>query len=118
MYRKSNARLLAISPIIPEQSRQTIEKHKLGFEILYDPNNEFARQLDLVHGFEPPLREVYLKFGIDLEVANGNPVWELPIPARLVISQNHTVKSIDINADYKLRPEPEATLNVLIESSK
>ena len=118
MYRKSNARLLAISPQTPENNRIVIEKNKLGFEILFDKDNSYARSLDLVHGFEGDLIEIYRGFGIDVAKSNGNQVWELPMPTRLIVDQDKKIVSVNINAKYTERPEPEETLNVLIRHNE
>ena len=115
MYRKSNARLFAISPGLPEQSRAVVEKHNLNFEILFDQGNQLAQKLDLVHGFPDELKELYQSaFGIDVEAANGDPSWTLPMPSRFVIGQDHRVKSLDVNASYTVRPEPQETLKVVM----
>lgn len=113
MYRKSGASLFAISPQLPEQSRTVIEKHKLNFEILFDKNNSYAKQLDLVHGFPDELKMIYGQFGIDLEKANGDPSWTLAMPSRIVLDNEHKIKSIEVNASYTQRPEPADTLAVL-----
>lgn len=113
MYRKSGASLFAVSPQLPEQSQELIEKHKLDFEILFDQNNAYANKLDLVHGFPDELKTIYGSFGIDLEQANGEPSWTLAMPTRIVIDTEHKIKSFDVNASYTQRPEPSDTLAVL-----
>lgn len=60
---------------------------------------------------------MYLNFGLDIEQANGNPKWELPIPCRMVVDQQQVIRAIEVNADYTLRPEPEATLQSVKELS-
>ena len=87
-----------------------IEKLQLKFDILHDHGNSFAEQLDLVHSFPDDLKEVYLKFGADLAEVNGESSWTLPIPTRLIVDQSHKVVSIQYDADYKIRPEPEEVL--------
>jgi len=82
----------------------------LNFDILHDPANQFAKQLDLVHGFSDELKDIYLGFGADLAEFNGEPSWTLPIPARISINSDHKIISIQFDADYKHRPEPEEVL--------
>ena len=113
-YTAANACLYAISPQLPEHSRATIEKHGLNFEILYDKDNAFAQQLDLVHGFPQALQDIYQgTFSIDVGGSNGVSVWELPMPSRFVINSDHAVKAKEVNASYTNRPEPEATLQIV-----
>jgi peroxiredoxin len=87
-----------------------VEKHRLNFEILHDQGNAFAEKLDLVHGFEPELKEIYLGLGADLAQVNGEPSWTLPVPARIAVGRDHSILSIQFDADYQRRPEPEEVL--------
>ena len=88
-------------------------KHRLGFPVLSDHGNEYARQLNLVHSFPDDLREVYLQFGIDLSASNGEGSWTLPLATRMVVDQDGIIRRIDSNPDYTRRPEPQETLATL-----
>ena len=91
-----------------------MEGLKLNFEILYDSANQFAEQLDMVHGFPDELMNLYKNtFSIDVGASNGQPVWRLPIPSRFVIDQQHQTKAAEVNASYTVRPEPEETLKIV-----
>jgi peroxiredoxin len=59
------------------------------------------------------LKEVYLKFGIELHEYNGDDSWTLPLPTRLIIGQDGIVRYAEINADYTVRPDPEETIAAL-----
>ncbi len=59
------------------------------------------------------LREVYRSFGSDLAQKNGDPSWQLPVPARFVIDTKGIVRSVEADPDYRYRPEPETTLEAL-----
>ena len=59
------------------------------------------------------LREVYRGFGIDLEKANGDASWTLPMPARYVVDQTGTIRSADVDPDYTRRTEPKDTVGML-----
>ena len=105
--------LVAVTPQTTDQNKQLVTSRNLEFDVLFDEDNQFARALDLVHGFPDDLKEVYAKFGIDVGQANGNDKWELPIPARFVVDQQGVVQSVDYDADYTTRPEPSETLKVV-----
>ena len=77
-----SATRVAITPQIPALNSELVTKHCLNFDVLYDEDNQYARWLDLVHGFPDDLKQVYGKFGVNLEGANGNSKWELAIPSR------------------------------------
>lgn len=90
-----------------------MERHALRFPVLSDVGHGWARQLSLVHALPEDLRKVYTGFGIVLPEFNGDDSWELPLPARIVIDGGGVIRSIDADPDYTIRPEPEATLEVL-----
>ena len=87
-----------------------IERHKLGFEMLSDPGNEYAARLGLRARVPDELKEVYLSIGIDLEESNGSVDWTLPVPARIIVDRAGIVRATDIDVDYTRRPEPEKTI--------
>ena len=89
------------------------EKLRLGYPVLSDAGNAWAKQLGLTHALPDDLREVYRGFGIDLEAANGDDSWVLPLATRIVVDAQGVIRSFDADVDYTLRPEPEATLEVL-----
>jgi peroxiredoxin len=89
------------------------DKHKLEFPVLSDAGNAYARKLAIVHALPADLREVYRKFDIDLPGFNGDDSWELPIPTRLVVDGQGTIRAVAADPDYTIRPEPEETLEAL-----
>lgn len=95
---------------MPGHNQKLVEKHGLDYKILYDQENQYAQQLDLVHGFSDELKQVYLDLGVDLNEYNGDNSWTLPMPARIVVDRNHSIVSFQAAADYKQRPDPEDTL--------
>ena len=111
--RERGAQLISISPQTVENNRELVDKYRLKFEILRDPGNEYAQQLDLRHGFNEALQRIYVGFGADLAEVNGEPSWTLPIPAHLVIGTDQKILSIEYDADYTHRPEPESLLEKL-----
>lgn len=72
-----------------------------------------AAAYGLVHRLPDDLKQVYLKFGIDLARANGDDAWTLPMPARFVIDRGGVIRSAEADPDYTRRPEPADTLAVL-----
>lgn len=107
--------LILISPqMVPYNQAVSAEK-KLKTTILSDPGNAVAAQYGIRHTLPPDLREIYLKFGLDIPAHNGDDSWTLPMPARLIIDTEGIVRYADINPDYTRRPEPEDTLAVLKE---
>jgi peroxiredoxin len=104
------ARICAITPQLPEASRLLIEKHKLGFDLLWDHRNEYAAKLGLRFPLPDDLKGVYLSFGNDLAVRNGEDSWTLPMPGRFVIDATGIVRAVDVDPDYRYRPEAKKTV--------
>jgi peroxiredoxin len=104
---------VAISPQEEVHNLKLIEDKKLNFQIYSDPGNEVAQQFGIRFKFPENLKEVYLKFGIDLQKYNGDDSWTLPLPTRLIIDQDGIIRYAAINADYTVRPDPEETIAAL-----
>ena len=65
--------------------RETEEPKPLSFERLRDHGNRVAEAYGLAFTLPDDLREIYVKFGIDLAKGNGDGTWRLPMPARFVM---------------------------------
>lgn len=74
-----------------------------------------AKTFGLVYTLPDDLRQLYLKFGIDLVKFNGDETWTLPMPARYIVDQAGIVRYAKADPDYTVRPEPEDTLTALKE---
>ncbi|WMN60874.1 AhpC/TSA family protein [Pseudoalteromonas xiamenensis] len=107
------AKLLAITPELPDASLTTAEKNALEFSVLSDPQALFAKQLGLVFTLPESLKPIYQKFGIDIEAHNGKGVFELPVAATYVIDKSGLVIFADVNADYTRRAEPIDVIHAL-----
>ena len=102
--------ICAITPQPPDASRPLIEKHKIDFDLLSDHRNEYAAKLGLRFKLPDDLKQVYLSFGNDLAVHNGEDSWTLAMPGRLVVDVKGVVRAVDVDPDYRYRPEPEKTV--------
>ena len=77
----------------------------MNFEILYDKDNSYARELDLVHGFPQELQDIYQgTFSIDVGGSNGTTIWELPMASRFVIDSDHAVKAQAVSYTHLTLP--------------
>jgi len=105
------ATICAITPQPPQSSRELIEKHKITFDLLSDRGNEYAAELGLRFKLPDDLKQVYLSFGNDLAVRNGEDSWTLAMPGRFVIDRSGIVRALDVDPDYRFRPEPQKTVD-------
>ena len=110
MLKELGATICAITPQPPHASRPLIEKHKISFDLLSDYGNGYAAKLGLRFKLPNDLKQVYLSFGNDLVVRNSENSWTLPMPGRFVIDALGIVRAVDVDPDYRYRPEPEKTV--------
>ena len=114
-FKSHGARLIAISPQLPDESMSTAEKNELSFPVLSDAGNKVAKEFGLVFTLSEQLRPLYESFNIDLPATNGDKSFELPIPATFIIDSDGVVKGAFVNADYKQRMNLSDIINVLKE---
>ncbi|MCA8300247.1 AhpC/TSA family protein [Burkholderia seminalis] len=108
------AQLVAISPQTAPNSRRSQRENHVTFPILSDPGNEVAAAFGIRFKLPDYLADLYKTvFKNDLAVANGEPSWTLPMPARFVIGQDGVILYAEVNPDYTRRPDPEELLPVL-----
>ena len=109
--RELGTSIAAITPQLAQASRTLIEQKKVSFDLLSDPGNAYTAKLGLRFKLPDDLKAVYLSFGNDLAVRNGEESWTLPMPGRFVIDRGGIVRAADVDPDYEHRPEPEKTIN-------
>jgi peroxiredoxin len=108
------ARLVAISPQLPVNSRRSQRDNKLSFPILSDAGNAVAASFGLRFKMPDYLIELYRDtFKNDLALVNGDASWTLPMPARYVIGSDGTIAYAEVNPDYTRRPDPSELLPTL-----
>jgi peroxiredoxin len=112
-----DASLVAISPQTKHQSYLMADQHHLRFPLLADAENSIARQFGLVYRVPEYQQDVYRSVFVNLPFANGDPSWELPIPATYILDQDSTVLYSAANPDYTQRPEPSEILQFLSQLS-
>jgi peroxiredoxin len=107
------ARLVAISPQLPDGSLSTAETNALTFDILSDVGNGVARRFGLVWSLPEELRAALRSNNKALPGINGDDSWELPVPATYVIARDGRVALAAVESDYRKRLEPGAILAAL-----
>jgi peroxiredoxin len=107
------ARLVAVSPQIPDESMSLAEKHALDFTVLSDIGSDTAKAYGLAFDLPDDLAAVYDKLGFDLPRVNGGHPRTLPIPATYVIDQTGSVRWAFTDTDYTKRAEPADVITAL-----
>ena len=111
------ADLVAISPQLPQYSKQIVKKHNLAFPILSDFDNSVATSFGLTFSLPEELKAVYIELGIDLPRFNGNDSWQLPIAGRFITNSQGIIRNVEAHPDYTRRPEPTAIIDYLQSAS-
>jgi peroxiredoxin len=103
----AGARLVALTPELPDKSLSTKEKNALTFEVLTDLNHAVARQYGIVFELTPEVRDLYKKH-FDLTEFNGADAGDgtLPLAATYIIGTDGVIRSVFVDADYRKRVEP------------
>ncbi|CAL9494773.1 peroxiredoxin-like family protein [Streptomyces sp. enrichment culture] len=111
------ARLVAVSPQIPDESLSLTEKHGLAFDVLSDIGSDTAKQYGLAFDLPDDLAAVYDKLGFDLQRVNDGHPRTLPLPATYVIDRDGVIRWAFVDTDYTTRAEPADILSALDASA-
>ena len=108
------AELVVISPQSQERAAKQTAAMGLKFSLLSDEGNGTAKAFGLAYQLPDDVKDVYLHvFKVDLSRFNAGKDWTLPIPARVVIDRQGVIRDIKADPDYRYRPEPSDTVEVL-----
>jgi len=112
--REHGALLVAISPQTERQSDFMRGQHGLPFPVLSDPGNVIAEMFGLVYTVPEYMRTYYRSILVNIPFVNGDDSWRLPIPGTYVIGKDRKVLFAEAHADFRVRPEPEEALQVVL----
>ncbi|MDQ1006384.1 peroxiredoxin [Streptomyces sp. V4I23] len=107
------ARLVAVSPQVPDESLSLSEKHALTFDVLSDVGSGTAKEYGLAFDLSDELGALYDSFGFELQRVNGGHPRTLPLPATYVIDRAGVVRWAFVSTDYTTRAEPADILAAL-----
>jgi len=107
------ARLVAVSPQLPDNSMSTAEANALLFDVLSDVGNHIARSYGLAYTLPGELQQALRSVNKALPDVNGDESWELPVPATYVIDPGRRIAAAQIDVDYRNRLDPEEIMAAL-----
>lgn len=112
--RAKGASLVAISPMLPDASMTVAERNELEFPVLSDVGCEVAAAFGLVFVVDARIQQMYIeRLGNDLPKLNGDETFRLPLAATYVIGGDGIVRYAYVEADYRVRADPEEVLAAL-----
>ncbi|QDS99606.1 peroxiredoxin-like family protein [Adhaeretor mobilis] len=101
----AGARLVVLTPELPEKAKETAEANDLDIVALHDKDNTVAQKYGLVFKLPEAIIPAY-RDRLKLPEYNGNDVMELPLAATYVIDKSGKIIYAFLDADYKKRAEP------------
>lgn len=111
-FEKLGAKLIALTPELPDQSLSTAEKNNLSFEVLSDVGNKVGKTYGVVFTLTDEVAKIYQE-KFDLHGYNGDSSNELPLAATYIIRPDGTIIYAFLNADYRNRAEPSELTEVI-----
>ncbi len=113
-YRNNNEQLnlITVTPEMPQYANSMRIDNQLDFPLIYDSKLQFATKLGLIWKIDNQLKQLLLKWNIDLSERNCSADFTLPVPATFVIDKNYQIKFRFIEEDYSIRAEPEQVIKV------
>jgi peroxiredoxin len=109
------ATAVGIMPGGREQVAETAAKRGIGYPLLADPANRFARMCGLAYELSPAHIRIHRARGRDFPALHNEPIWRLPVPAVFVVEANARVAWAFSDVDPACWPDPDALLASLEE---
>lgn len=107
------ARVIAISPELPEYVQKTIQKTAASFSILSDRGHVIMDRYGTTMNLDAASQSRLKTVGVDLSVVNGTNGYVLPVPAVFIINQQGKIDYIFFEPNYRVRPSVKEILNHL-----
>lgn len=113
LIKEKGASVIGISPEIETSIIKTIEKTHATFPLIHDEEYKIMNAYKVAFKVDEKTIEQYKKWSIDIESANGNTDFILPVPATYVIGKDGIIKFVHFNPDYKQRAKVKEILEHL-----
>lgn len=110
--------IVAISPDLPENLKESLDKNKLEYQLLSDSKADAAKALGIAFKVDAETNKKYLGYGIDLEKASGEKHRILPIPAAILLDTTGKVDFIFSSPDYTVRVDQDVLLAAAKSAAK
>lgn len=109
-----NYKLIAISMDKPEKLFESVNKHKLKYELFSDSDAEVVKAFGIAFKVEDNLVNILREHKMDLEVSSGQTHHILPVPSVFIADEEGKILFEYVNPDYKIR----ISGNLLLETAK
>jgi peroxiredoxin len=107
------ATAIGISPELPERLAATVRSRALGFPLLSDPANAYARLCGVAYELSPDHIRIHRDRNRSLPAMHGDGKWRLPVPAVYVVEPSGRVVFAFADVDPSRWPDPKDLLDAL-----
>lgn len=104
LIQEKGATVVAVSPEKPELIKQTVEKTKAAYPVIFDEGMKIMKGYEVEYELEETTLARYRSSGLDIEKNNGDNGKYLPVPAVYIIDKESNVTYRFFDTDYKKRP--------------
>jgi peroxiredoxin len=104
------ARAVGVTPEPPARIAESVHRRGLGYLVLSDPANRYARMCGLAYELSSGHVRIHRERGRDFSRLHGDTTWRLPIPAVFVIEPDARVAFAFSDVDPARWPDPEELL--------
>lgn len=101
------AQAVGIMPDTPEEVAATARQRGIGYKLLGDPANGYARTCGLAYELSPNHIRIHRERGRDFPRRHGDAKWRLPVPAVFVVRPDARVAFAFADVDPARWPDPE-----------
>ena len=109
----AGARLVVLTPELPEKAKETAEVNNLNMVALHDRENRLADAYGIMFDLPKPIVPIY-RDKLKMCSYNGCKKMQLPLSATYVIDQSGKITYAFLDADYKKRAEPDDVIAAVI----
>ena len=104
------AAAVGIMPELRQHVARTVARRSIGYLLLSDPANVFARTCGLAYDLSPGHIRLHRERGRDFPSLHGDSAWRLPVPAVFVVEPSARVAYAFSDVDPARWPDSEALL--------
>jgi peroxiredoxin len=101
------AQAVGIMPEGPDQLAATARQRGIGYLLLSDPANGYARTCGLAYELSPNHIRIHRERGRNFPTLHGDTRWRLPVPAVFVVQPDARVAFAFADVDPARWPDPE-----------
>jgi peroxiredoxin len=107
------AQAVGIMPEPRASIAQTAAKNGIGYPLLSDPANGYARTCGLAYELSPNHIRIHLERGRDFKALHQDTTWRLPVPAVFVVEPSARIVFAFTDVDPARWPDPEELISSL-----